>query len=256
VRDAVLRIFGWRLLLIMGDPCVLDRWRWLRGRVRHGARRTFDAGSGNGAFSMFAASLGNEVVAASFQIREQEKARRRADVLGVTGVDFRVIDLRKLGDRGEELGTFDQVICMETIEHILDDEGVVSRLAAMLRPGGQLLLTTPFHGHRRLYAEEIDPSLVEDGGHVRYGYSPERLRQIVTAAGMSVNGLEYLSGVVSQKVTSLGTRVRFRLGSLPAWLLVLPLRPIVVLDAPLSRLLGYPHLSIALCAVKPAPPPA
>jgi hypothetical protein len=31
---------------------------------------------------------------------------------------------------------------------------------------------------------------------------------------------------------------------------VLPLRALVVVDAPLSRLLGYPYLSVALCAVR------
>src|SRR5207249_2232575 len=34
VRDAVLRILGWRLLLLTGDPCVLDRWLWLRRQLR------------------------------------------------------------------------------------------------------------------------------------------------------------------------------------------------------------------------------
>ena len=51
--DRLLGIFGWRLLLITGDPCVLDRWLWLRGRLRPGRLRTFDAGSGNGGFSIY-----------------------------------------------------------------------------------------------------------------------------------------------------------------------------------------------------------
>ena len=30
---------------------------------------------------------------------------------------------------------FDQIICLETIEHVSDDEGLVEQLAAMLEPG-------------------------------------------------------------------------------------------------------------------------
>lgn len=252
--DVLLRVFGWRFLLITGDPCVFDRWLWLRRLLRRGSMRTFDAGCGNGGFSIFAAHLGNQVVAASFLSSEQESARRRADMLGVTDIDFRIIDLREIEAHRDELGRFDQIICLETIEHVSDDEGLVKSLAAMLNPGGQMLLSTPFDAHHPLYTEEREPSPVEDGSHVRYGYSQERLRQIVNAADLEVAGEAFISGVVSQKLTDLMRRLTSRIGLFPAWALVLPLRVLVVFDAPLSKLLRYPDLSVALCAVKrPSP---
>ncbi len=148
-------------------------------------------------------------------------------------------------------GCFDQIICLETIEHVSDDEGLVKRLAMMLRPGGRILISTPYDRHRPLYTEEREPSPVEDGSHVRYGYSQERLRQIAADAGLEVESAGFISGVISQKLTDLMRRLTARVGLLPAWLLVLPLRLLVVLDAPLSRMLSYPHLSVAVCAVKP-----
>jgi SAM-dependent methyltransferase len=250
--DFLLRIFGWRFLLITGDPCVLDRWMWLRRQLRTGGLRTFDAGCGNGGFSIFAAHVGNEVVAASFAASDQESARRRAEILGVEGIDFRVIDLRELEDHRGELGEFDQIICLETIEHIADDESVVKSLAAMLRPGGRMLLSTPFDRHRPLYTEDPRPSPVEDGSHVRYGYSQERLRQIAASAGLEVEDERLVSGVVSQKLTDLMRRLSARTGLLGAWLVLLPLRALAVFDTPLTRLLRYPYLTVALCAVKPA----
>src|SRR5271165_7487521 len=72
--DTMLRAFGWRPLLVHGDPCVLDRWLWLRRHLRRGTVSTFDAGCGNGGFSIYAARAGNEVVAASFAPSEQEAA--------------------------------------------------------------------------------------------------------------------------------------------------------------------------------------
>jgi SAM-dependent methyltransferase len=250
--DTLLRAFGWSPLLIHGDPCVLDRWLWLRRHLRSGPARTFDAGCGNGAFSIYAARMGNQVVAASFAEREQQDARRRAGVVGVAGIDFRKLDLRELDQQGPALGSFDQIVCFETIEHVGDDQGLVDRLAAMLSPGGQLLLTTPFDGHRPLYTEERNPSPLEDGSHVRYGYSQERLREIARGAGLRVADEGFVSGVVSQKLTDLMRRLSERIGLPGAWAIMLPLRALVLLDAPLSRLLGYPHLSVALCAVKDA----
>jgi SAM-dependent methyltransferase len=251
MADTLLRVLGWRALLIHGDPCVLDRWLWLRRRLRGGPVRTFDAGCGNGAFSIYAALAGNRVVAASFSEREQSDARRRAQRVGAAGIEFRQLDLRELSSHVDSLGSFDQVICLETIEHLSDDEGLVRTLAGMLAPGGSLLLSTPYDGHRPLYTEERHPSPVEDGSHVRYGYSPQRLRALVEGAGLQVVSEGFLSGVVSQALTNLMRRLSGRIGTAPAWALVLPLRPLAVLDAPLSALLRYPRLSVALQGVKP-----
>jgi SAM-dependent methyltransferase len=252
MSDTVLRTLGWRSLLINGDPCVLDRWLWLRRHLRTGNVRTFDAGCGNGAFSIYAAEVGNQVLAASFSEREQEDARRRAGVLGVDGIQFRILDLREIEDHRAELGAFDQIVCLETIEHVSDDEGLLASLVALLKPGGQLLLTAPFDGHHPLYTEERHPSGVEDGSHVRYGYSAQRLREIAEQAGLEVRDEGFVSGVISQKVTNLMRRLSRRFGRPVAWLIVLPLRPLAVLDAPLSRLLGYPFLSVALSGSKRA----
>jgi SAM-dependent methyltransferase len=250
VSDLLPRVLGWRSLLIHGDPCVLDRWLWLRRHLRGGAVRTFDAGCGNGVFSIYAARGGNDVVAASFSPGEQARARERADMLGVTKIDFRQLDLRDISAHGDSLGRFEQIICLETIEHLSDDRGLVRSLAELLEPGGQLLLSAPFDGHLPLYTEEPHPSGVEDGSHVRYGYSPERLREIANGAGLEVHGEGFISGWISQKVTNLMRRLTHRVGRGAAWAIVLPLRPLVVADRPLTRLLGYPYLSVALVAEK------
>lgn len=248
--DTMLRLLGWRSLLIHGDTCVLDRWLWLRRHLRKGDVRTFDAGCGNGAFSIYAARAGNDVVAASFSPREQEDARRRADRVGATRIEFRALDLREIEHHRPALGLFDQIICLETIEHINEDEALIGSLAAMLEPNGQLLLTTPFDAHRPLYSEEAVPSPIEDGSHVRFGYSQQRLRQLAEGAGLEVTSESFVSGFVSQKLTDLMRRLTGRLGLLPAWAILLPLRPLVIFDAPLTRALRYPHLCVALSATK------
>jgi len=252
MSDTLLKVFGWRSLLIHGDPCVLDRWLWLRAHLRRGPLRTFDAGSGNGSFSIYAALSGNEVLGASFSAREQGDARRRAELIGLSGVEFRILDLRELASHTDSLGKFDQIICFETIEHLSDDEGLVRSLAGMLNEGGSLLLTAPSDGHRPLFTEQRHPSGVEDGSHVRYGYSAPRLRAIAEGAGLDVSDEGYISGVVSQQLTNLMRRLSRRLGVPLAWALVLPLRPLVLVDGPLTNLLRYPRLSVALQGVKPA----
>jgi hypothetical protein len=77
-----------------------------------------------------------------------------------------------------------------------------------------------------------------------------RLRELVGAADLDVQSEGFISGVVSQKVTNLMRRLTRRIGRPASWLIVLPLRPLALLDRPLTRLLGFPCLSVAVCAVK------
>jgi 2-polyprenyl-3-methyl-5-hydroxy-6-metoxy-1,4-benzoquinol methylase len=44
----------------------------------------------------------------------------------------------------EKLGQFDTILSFETIEHITDDQAFIKNLYDMLRPGGTLVLSTPF----------------------------------------------------------------------------------------------------------------
>lgn len=43
-------------------------------------------------------------------------------------------------------GSFDLIVCVETIEHVRDLQRLLSEVRRALRPGGTLALTTPAHG--------------------------------------------------------------------------------------------------------------
>ncbi|MGH7934815.1 MAG: hypothetical protein ACREQN_16860, partial [Candidatus Binataceae bacterium] len=65
-ENALVRLLGWRATVLHGDPMTLDRWRWLKRHLRAGRLRTLDAGCGSGAFTMYAAKIGNEAVGITF----------------------------------------------------------------------------------------------------------------------------------------------------------------------------------------------
>lgn len=245
---AALRMIGWPATLLYGDPCILDRWRWIRHHLRPGPLRTLDAGCGSGVFTFYAATLGNEVVGLSFEKHNNEKARRRAEALALQNITFVDFDLRRLEETAEELGTFDQIICCEVIEHIIDDHKLLRNLAAMLRPGGRLVLTTPFKGHKALLGEELSDH--EDGGHVRWGYSCDEVRMLLERCGLSTISEGRISGVVSQQLTNLG-HLLDRVGTRYAALLALPLRVLQCLDRPLTLLTDYPFLCIGVVSTRP-----
>lgn len=250
-EHALVRLMGWRATILHGDPTVFDRWRWVRRHLRRGRLRTLDAGCASGAFTMYAARIGNEALGISFNARDLRAARERAFLARARSARFVDADLRHLDSISERLGTFDQILFLETIEHVFDDVKLVGDLAALLRPGGRILVTTPFKGHKPMWGERLSEE--EDGGHVRWGYTHEDLREILEGHGLDIVREDFLSGVVSQKLASLTWRLQ-PVSRVAAWALTLPLRLLQVLDRPITRLLREPYLTVAVVARKPGRP--
>jgi SAM-dependent methyltransferase len=249
LRDVLVYLLGWPALVLQQDVPAWHRWRWLRRELKPGALRTLDAGSGSGAFAIYAAERGNVVLGLSVDEAANQRAARRAALLGVRRVGFRRGDLRQLDQIAPELGGFDQIICLEVIEHVLADQKLLSDLAGLLRPGGRLLVSTPWSGHRALVGESL--SEVEDGGHVRWGYTHERLASLLEGAGLEVVAQTFLTGVVGQQITNASRRIERVLGPQVAWATTLPLRLALPLDGILTRLLRYPWLAIGAVGAKP-----
>jgi len=244
MKAKALQFLGWPMTLRFGDPLVMDRWRWLRSRLQHGPLRTFDAGCGNGCFSFAAAAAGNSVLGGSYDSDPLAKARERATLFGLDNVQFEQIDLRELPAHADRLGKFDQIICTECIEHVMNDEKLVKDLAVLLKPSGRLLLTTPHADHSALRHEKLTDK--EDGGHVRWGYTEQRLREICQTAGLEVVDVDFTSGWISQKLTNLMRVKNERL----AWVLTYPLRAAQVFDRLVNKVVRYPWFGIGIVAVK------
>lgn len=243
--DILVRLVGPKATVLHGDPCVFDRWRWLRRHLKAGALRTLDAGCGSGAFSFYSATIGNECLGISFSAPGVENARRRAVLLGLSNAKFRLGDLRDLAAFG--LAPFDQIICAETIEHIRDDRKLVADFAALLKPSGRLLLTTPFAHYKPMVGDMVHER--EEGGHVRAGYTHQELRALLDSCGMDTAYEGFISGVVSQQLTNL-MRIVARVDNRLAWATTFPLRALQVLDRPLTLLTRYPYLSVAIVGIK------
>jgi len=247
MKDRLVRFLGWHGTVLSEDPCVTARWRWLRGQLKPGPLRTLDAGCGLGTFTMYVARMGNDAVGISLDERSLETARSRAALLGLSNARFLRADLRELDRLADRLGTFEQILCLETLEHIRDDRKLVSDLAALLDPGGRLILTTPSERHRPLRGDRISES--EDGGHVRFGYSHDELSNLCRECALDVIVEDYLCGFVSQKLTNLMRRLALRSVRL-AWASTFPLRIFQIMDRPLTAAIGYPYLCIGIVAVK------
>ncbi len=243
----MVRLLGWWALPIQGDVLFVERLGWVRKRLTRGPVRTLDAGCGSGAITILAARLGNDALGLTFSAGDAALAADRARLVGVTSAQFKVLDLRELGPAVPELGVFDQIIACEVIEHLRDSAGLLANLSALLKPGGRLLLTTPYLNHHPVFGEKV--SETEDGGHVRFGYTHEELAELFASSGCKVEESGYLNGYFAQKVFSFYLRLT-RLHPKLGWLLTLPLRPLRFLDGLVAGITGYPYMSVTMVGVK------
>lgn len=255
IMNLLVRLIGFTATLIHGDTLVLDRWNWLKAYlppVTTGSQDLLDVGCGTGAFTIGAARRGYRSLGLSWDKRNQTVAAQRAVMCKATLARFDVKDVRNLDRCTNLFERFDVVVCAETIEHILNDQKLMIDIAHCLKGNGQLLLTTPNYHFIPMTKLDGILSLVEDGGHVRRGYTPEMLEKLCERAGLQVRKIGYCSGYFSQKLTGL-LRVASRLHHLLGWAIVLPLRVLPpILDPVFSRMFRYPGFSITLIASKPA----
>lgn len=249
-RHLLVRLFGFRGALLHGDSMTSDRWRFLRRRLprtRNG-ETLLDAGCGSGTFTLGAARRGYRSMGLSWDERNQATANARAQICGVPETSFPVQDLRTLDLRDDLKERFDFIINCENIEHILDDRKVMRDLAACLKPGGRLLFTAPYYFYKPLSVEDQGPfSEVEDGGHVRRGYTEAMLRELCDHAGLVIEEITTCSGFVSQRLTRMH-RFFGRYGSAA----IMPFRFLAaIFDPPISALFSVKGYSICMMAYKP-----
>jgi SAM-dependent methyltransferase len=245
--QALVRMIGWPATILHGDPLVFDRWQWLRKHLARGKKRTLDAGCGAGAFTLYAAKNQNEATGISFDDAMVRKASERARILKIKNASFIRGDLRLLDQLAPELGQFDQVICCETIEHIVNDAKLLRDIAALMKTGARLLLTTPFKDCPPLRGDKL--SALEDGGHVRWGYTHAEMRALMLAAGLDVESEEFVSGYISQRITNAMRRASTCSVTL-GWAATFPLRLLQVIDRAVTNTARRPYLSIAVVARK------
>lgn len=250
----LVRIFGFPATLVHGDPLVLDRWLWLKPHLPKTANREWliDVGCGSGAFTIGAAKRGYESLGLSWDKRNQEVAALRADLCHAPFATFEVLDVRHLDEREDLVNKYDLAISCENIEHILDDFKLMKDIVRCLKPGGHLLLTAPNFFFAPITSGDSGPfPTVEDGSHVRRGYSEGMLQELCQEAGLICEDIAYCSGYLSQKITFL-LRILSGIHPLVGWALTFPLRlfpPFI--DRVLTNILGWPYLSVCLVAYKP-----
>ena len=86
---------------------------------------------------------------------------------------------------------FDAVVSTEVVEHLFTPGQLPAYAAAVLKPGGLLIISTPYHGYLKNLALSIfgkwdhHHTAMWDGGHIKF-WSRATLTQLLEANGFAV----------------------------------------------------------------------
>ena len=153
-------------------------------RKLEGVRSICDLGCGNGHITGRLAELGYRVTGVDASSSGIAIARR-----AYPKVEF----VEALIGRELNLGQFDLVVSSDVIEHMYRPSDVLEAARALLKPGGQILLGTPYHGYLKnlviAATGKMDAhfSALHEGGHIKF-FSVKTLSML-----MKEHGFEDLS---------------------------------------------------------------
>ncbi len=138
----------------------------LEGRDWGKDARALDFGCGNGALAQWLSESGFEVTGID----------PSASGIGQARQAYPDLAFHQLGsdDDLDALGRFDLVTSIEVIEHCYDPRSVVRKIRQLLKPGGLLVLSTPYHGYLKNLALALTGKMdrhftaLWDGGHIKF----------------------------------------------------------------------------------------
>jgi len=167
--------------------------RMLRPGTAERPVRTLDCGCGNAFFAHQAVLRGAECTGITIHDWERQKCEEMREYLGIPRrqMDFRVQRLDELADDPAAQGQFDQVLLLDVIEHIMDAKATFRQIHGLLDEDGFVYVTTPARDWQA-NADAIRVTPVEDGWHVRNGYTFEQLEAVLESAGFEpIDRLRY-----------------------------------------------------------------
>jgi len=146
--------------------------------------RTLDCGCGNAYFAHQAVRRGAHCLGITIHEWEREHCEEMRDFLGIAedAMEFRVSRLDELAADPTAHGQFDQVLLLDVIEHIMDARKTFRQIYDLLDEDGFVYVTTPDRDWQA-HSSRIRVTRVEDGWHVRNGYTFEQLEKVMEECG-------------------------------------------------------------------------
>ncbi|MFC4606818.1 class I SAM-dependent methyltransferase [Streptomyces maoxianensis] len=174
-----------------------EKWRWEFDKAAQhiaGGARVVEVGSGEGAFL-------RSVLSRCSSVEALEKNPHAADLLRAAGIKVSEDDVR--ADALVRPGRADVVCAFQVLEHVADVRGFLSALAAIVVPGGEILLSVP---NRERFREGLEPN--DCPPHHLSRWSTRQFTAVAEVLALDLVRVEYQPPCLSHARASRGRSVR------------------------------------------------
>ncbi len=180
-RSPFLRKVFYKLL----DLLLLRTWHvhrelkaWMK---KNSSAKILDAGSGFGQYSFYLAGKSANYAIDALDVKEEQIAdcNNFFNKVGYNNATFAFGDLTKSIAQNK----YDLVLCVDVMEHILEDVQVFTNFNEAMKPGAMLLISTPSDQGGSDVHEETGESFI--GEHVRDGYPVAEMADKLKQAGFN-----------------------------------------------------------------------
>ncbi|WP_238421405.1 class I SAM-dependent methyltransferase [Gordonia sp. 'Campus'] len=156
--------------------------------------KAIDIGAGQGRHSFEMFRRGAEVIAFDMSESDMSDVGEMFDAMMAEG--HVPASAKARAEVGDALrlpyadNSFDVVLMSEILEHIPTDEGAISEMARVLKPGGVAAVTVPRYWPEKVCWALSDEYHEVEGGHVRI-YKASELAGKLKSAGLEVTGTDH-----------------------------------------------------------------
>lgn len=220
------------LLLLRSWHIHKELREWMKGNGND--VKILDAGAGFGQYTYWMSSQNSNWNIFSVDVKEEQVAdcNNFFKQIDRNNVKFSVEDLTLY--RNEN--AYDLVVCVDVMEHILEDEKVFRNYVASLKQGGMLIISTPSDQGGSDVQGDDDTSFIEE--HVRDGYNIQDIERKLLTAGFTKVDARYSYGTPGKISWRLSMKYPIQLlGVSKAFFIILPFYYLVTF--PISFVLNY-----------------
>lgn len=187
------------------------RLNYIEERAPLAGKRVLDVGCGGGLLSEGMGRRGAEVTGIDMGEAPLAVARLHGLESGID-VDYRQITVEELAADPEMAGSFDVVTCLEMLEHVPDPGSVLKACATLLKPGGNLFVSTLNRNPKSflfaIVGAEYLLRLLPKGTHEWSKFiKPSEMTAFLRAAGLQVHDLTGMTYNPLTKLYKLGRDV-------------------------------------------------